>query len=80
MKVINEMKRKNIKIIIIEPYYPAKSAELVAKNTGAIVVPLAPEVGGQPGVDDYFKLFDYNINKLIEAFKEVGIEPKHSSN
>ncbi|MFQ5864761.1 MAG: metal ABC transporter substrate-binding protein [bacterium] len=80
VKVINHMKSKKIKIIIIEPYYPTKSAELVAKNTGAIVVPLAPEVGGQPGVDDYFKLFDYNINKIIEAFKKVGIEPKHSSN
>ncbi|MFQ6115188.1 MAG: metal ABC transporter substrate-binding protein [bacterium] len=79
VKVINNMKSKNIKIIIIEPYYPTKSAELVAKNTDAIVVPLAPEVGGQPGVDDYFALFDYNINELIEAFKEVGIEPKHSS-
>lgn len=80
VKVIKHMKSKNIKIIMIEPYYPAKSAALVAKNTGAIVVPLAPEVGGQEGVDDYFALFDYNINKLIEAFKQVGIEPKHSSN
>ncbi len=79
-KVINEMKNKNIRIIIIEPYYPPKSAELVAKNTGAVLVELAPEVGGQPGVDDYFKLFDTNINKLIEAFKEVGVEPKPFSN
>ncbi len=74
------MKNKNIRIIIIEPYYPPKSAELVAKNTGAVLVELAPEVGGQPGVDDYFKLFDTNINKLIEAFKIVGVEPKPLSN
>lgn len=80
VKVINHMKSKNIKIIILEPYYPAKSADLVARNTGAIVVSLAPEVGGQPGVDDYFQLFDYNVNKLIEAFKKVGIEPMHPSN
>ncbi|MFQ5677179.1 MAG: metal ABC transporter substrate-binding protein [bacterium] len=80
VKVINDMKSRNIKIIIIEPYYPTKSAELVARNTGAIVVPLAPEVGGQPGVDDYFQLFDYNVHQLIEAFKKVGIEPIHSSN
>ena len=80
VKVIKHMKSKNIKIIIIEPYYPAKSAELVAENTGAIVVPLATEVGGQDGVDDYFTLFDYNVNKLIEAFKQAGIEPKHLSN
>ncbi len=80
VQVINEMKRKNIKIIIIEPYYPSKSAELVAANTGAIVVPLSPEVGGQPGVDDYFQLFDYDLGKLIEAFRQVGVQPQHSSN
>ncbi|MFQ5824123.1 MAG: metal ABC transporter substrate-binding protein [bacterium] len=79
VKVINHMKSKNIKIIIIEPYYPSKSAELVAKNTGAEVVELTPEVGGEPGVDDYFKLFEYNLKKLIEAFQKVGIEPKHLS-
>ncbi len=80
VQVINQMKSKKIKIIIIEPYFPTKSAELVAKNTGAVVVELAPEVGGQPDVDDYFTLFDYNINKLIEAFKDVGIVPNHTSN
>ncbi len=80
VKVIEQMKAKKIKIIIIEPYFSKKSAELVAKHAGAVVVELAPEVGGQPGVDDYFKLFDSNINKLIEAFKEVGVEPKPFSN
>ena len=80
VKVINHMKSKDIKIIIVEPYFPTRSAELVANNTGARVVELAPSVGGYPEVDDYFKLFDYNINKLIEAFQEVGIEPTNSSN
>jgi len=80
VQVIKAMKSKNIKIIIIEPYYPTKSAELVARNTGAIVVPIASEVGGQPGVDDYFQLFDYDVNELIKAYKKAGIEPMHSSN
>ena len=78
--VIEQMKAKNIKIIIIEPYFPKKSAELVAKNTGAEIIELAPMVGGEPAVDDYLKLFDYNFSKLIEAFKKVGIEPRHLSN
>ena len=77
VQVIKNMKSKDIRIIIIEPYFPPKSAQLVARNTGAELVELAPEVGGQPGVDDYFALFEYNINKLIEAFKKTGIEPKH---
>jgi hypothetical protein len=26
-------------------------------------------VGGKPGLDDYFKLFDYDINELTKALK-----------
>lgn len=79
VSVIKQMKSKNIKIIIIEPYFPKKSAELVAKNTGAVVVELAPEVGGMPGVDDYFQVFEYNISQLIQAFEKVANSTNHSN-
>ena len=32
------------------------------------VVVYLPSVGGEKGVDDYFKLFDYDIGLLIKAF------------
>ncbi len=76
VRVIKAMKQNNIRVIIIEPYYSKKSAELVAAKTGAVVVELAGSVGAEPGIDDYFDLFEYNINKLIDAFKQAGIQPR----
>ncbi len=31
---------------------------------------MPPSVGGIKEVSDYFKLFDYNINLLVEALKK----------
>jgi len=28
-----------------------------------------PSVGGKTELDDYFKLFDYNIDQLVKALK-----------
>lgn len=69
IKVINEMKRENIKIIIISPYFTTESADLVARNSGGKVVTLATSVGANDRVKTYFDLFDYNISQLVEALK-----------
>ena len=68
-KVITEMKRENIKIIINSPYFTAESADLVARNTGGKVVTLATSVGAEESIKTYFDLFDYNIAKIVEALK-----------
>ena len=69
LKVIGEIKRENIKVIISSPYFTTESADLVARQTGATVVVLATSVGAEDNIKNYFDLFDYNINKLVEAFK-----------
>jgi len=69
LKVINEMKRDHIKIIIISPYFTAESAELVARNSGGKVVTLATSVGANDRIKTYFDLFDYNISQLLEALR-----------
>jgi len=78
VRVIRTMKEKDIRVIIIEPYYSKKAAELVAAKTGAVLVELAGSVGAEPEIKDYFDLFEYNINRLIEAFQKAGIKP-HAS-
>lgn len=72
VEVIKIMSEQNVKVIIISPYYSKKSSELVASKVGGEVVELASSVNGFPEVKDYFGLFDYNINKLIEAFRRNG--------
>jgi hypothetical protein len=33
---------------------------------------MTPSVGGVPEVTDYIKLFDYDLNLLLSAIKEMG--------
>ena len=72
LELIQEMKRQNIKIIIIEPYFDSKTPNAIARETGAQVAVLAPSVGGAKEVTDYFKLFDYDVNLVVNAIKQTG--------
>ena len=72
LELIQEMKRQNVKIIIIEPYFDSKTPNSIARETGAQVIVLAPSVGGVKEVTDYFKLFDYDVNLVVNAIKQTG--------
>jgi ABC-type Zn uptake system ZnuABC Zn-binding protein ZnuA len=69
LDLINLIKRDNLKVVIMEPYFDRKTPDFIAAKTGAKVVILYPSVGGKPGLDDYFKLFDYDIDVLTKALK-----------
>jgi zinc/manganese transport system substrate-binding protein len=68
VELIQQMKRENVKVIVVEPYFDLKTPNAVARETGAQVLVLPPSVGGEKEITDYFKLFDYDINKLKQAF------------
>ncbi len=68
VELIAMMKRENVKVILVEPYFDLKTPQSVAQQTGAQVVVLLPSVGGEKEITDYFKLFDYDIAKLKQAF------------
>ena len=72
LDVINAMKAQNAKIIMVEPYFDTKTPNSIASNTGGKVLIMPPSVGGVAQEGDYFKLFDYDINLLIEAIKATG--------
>src|SRR5216684_6636158 len=68
VELIRQMKRENVKVIVVEPYFDLKTPNAVARETGAQVLVLPPSVGGEKEITDYFKLFDYDISKLKQAF------------
>jgi zinc/manganese transport system substrate-binding protein len=72
LDLINEMKRQNIKLVLVEPYFDLKTPNSIGRATGAEVLVMPPSVGGVKEVSDYFKLFDYDINLLVEAIKKAG--------
>lgn len=68
VELIGQMKRDNVKVIVVEPYFDLKTPNSIARETGGTVVVLMPSVGGEKEITDYFKLFDYDIAKLKQAF------------
>jgi zinc/manganese transport system substrate-binding protein len=72
LELIQEMKRQQVKVIMIEPYFDRKTPDSIARETGAQVIVLSPSVGGEKEVTDYFKLFDYNVNLVVNAIKQTG--------
>jgi zinc/manganese transport system substrate-binding protein len=71
VELVNLMKRENVKIELIEPYFDLKTPDSIASMTAGKVVVMMPSVGGKPEITDYFKLFDYDINLLIQAFQQI---------
>jgi zinc/manganese transport system substrate-binding protein len=75
LDLIQEMKRDQIKVIVMEPYFDQKTPNSIASQTGAKVVVLPPSVGGEKSITDYIKLFDYDTNLLVNALRDAGAKP-----
>ena len=69
IELIGLMKRENCKVILVEPYFDLKTPNSIARETSGKVVQYLPSVGGEKDVTDYFKLFDYDIGLLTQAFQ-----------
>ncbi len=72
LDLINEMKRQNVKIVLVEPYFDLKTPNAIGRDTGAQVLVMPPSVGGVKEITDYFKLFDYDIARLVDAIRKSG--------
>ncbi|MBI3645638.1 MAG: zinc ABC transporter substrate-binding protein [Acidobacteriales bacterium] len=68
-ELTNMMKRDNVKVIMVEPYFDRKTPDKVASDSGGVVVEYLPSVGGVKEVTTYFQLFDYDIALLMKAFQ-----------
>jgi zinc/manganese transport system substrate-binding protein len=69
LDLIKEMKAKNVKLILVEPYFDLKTPNAIARETGAKVLVLAPSVGGVKEAADYVALFDYDLKQIVDALQ-----------
>jgi ABC-type Zn uptake system ZnuABC Zn-binding protein ZnuA len=72
LDLINEMRRQNVKLVLVEPYFDLRTPNVVARESGARVIVLFPSVGGVKEAADYLQLFEYNIRLLASAIKDAG--------
>jgi zinc/manganese transport system substrate-binding protein len=68
-ELINLISSQKVKAILVEPYFDLKTPKSIAERTGANLLVMYPSVGARPELDDYFKLFDRNINELVKALR-----------
>jgi zinc/manganese transport system substrate-binding protein len=72
LTLIQDMRRRKVKLILVEPYFDLTTPNAIARETGAMVLVMPPSVGGVKEVQSYIQLFDYNINLLVSAIQKVG--------
>jgi ABC-type Zn uptake system ZnuABC Zn-binding protein ZnuA len=70
LDVINAMKRDNVKLVMVEPYFDLRTPTAIARAVGGEVAQLMPSVGGNKEITNYFQLFDYDINLLVSLFQK----------
>ncbi len=66
-QVIAKMKAEDIRVLLLEPYQPRKTAESVAGHNGARVVEVCQFPGGIPGTVTYIDLIDTNVKRIAQA-------------
>jgi zinc/manganese transport system substrate-binding protein len=71
-EVIADMRRTGAKVIVMEPFYDKKQADLVASRVGGKVLVLPPSVGGVKGIDDYIQLMTSDIHELANVLKTAS--------
>lgn len=73
--LIEQIRREQVPLLIMEPYFDDKLARKIAAETGIRIVVLPPSVGAVPEVRTYFDLFDHDLKLLAEALKPGGRRP-----
>jgi len=64
--LISRIKKENIKLLLIEPYYEHRSADYLKQQTDIQIAVIPQSVGAQPGIKTYIELFD-NIVKILSS-------------
>jgi ABC-type Zn uptake system ZnuABC Zn-binding protein ZnuA len=63
------MRREKARVILVQPYQNRKTAETVARQTGATVLDIPQQPGAVKGTDTYFDLMDHLIQTLVNGLK-----------
>jgi ABC-type Zn uptake system ZnuABC Zn-binding protein ZnuA len=58
------MRSTNAKVILVQPFQNRRTAETVARQTGATVLDIAQQPGAVPNTTTYFDLMDNIVRTL----------------
>jgi len=69
-EVVREARRQDAKLMLVEPYYPRRPVEFVARETGAKILRLPLFLGGKEGIDTYLENLAYVVDQIVGALSE----------
>jgi zinc/manganese transport system substrate-binding protein len=70
-QLIGKMKAANAKVILVQPYQNRRTAETVARQSGAVVLDVAQQPGARSNTTTYFDMMDNLVATLAGAFRTL---------
>ncbi|WP_457565445.1 metal ABC transporter substrate-binding protein [Caldithrix abyssi] len=70
-ELLQKMRRNQVKVLMSANYFSENKVREICEKVGAIPVIVPMGVDGAPGTEDVFKLVDYWISHLREAFLQA---------
>jgi ABC-type Zn uptake system ZnuABC Zn-binding protein ZnuA len=68
-EVIATMRAQNARVIIVQPFQNRKTAETVARQTGATVLDISQQPGAIKGTDTYIDLMEHVVRTLVNGLQ-----------
>jgi zinc transport system substrate-binding protein len=68
-ETIATVRKARVNALFVEPQYPAKAADTIARETGATLYTLDPAVTGPMKEDAYIEIMEKNLAELQKALK-----------
>jgi zinc/manganese transport system substrate-binding protein len=67
--LVTRARQERVGAVVVENYYPAKSGETVARLSGARLVQIPGDVGGEPGLESYEGYVDVLVTRIAGALR-----------
>lgn len=68
--VIGTMKAQGVKVVLVQPYQNRRTAETVARQTGAAVLDMPEQPGARSNTSTYTSMMDNLVNTLVAGLKK----------
>ena len=68
-ELIKKLEKDPVAAVIAEPYYPAKTAGMVARKLGVPFLVLPSQVGAEEGIESYPQLLETIVERLVAALE-----------
>jgi len=68
-QVISTMRNDKVRVVLVQPYQNRKTAETVARQTGAAVLDVSQQPGAIPGTTTYADLMDHLVRTLVSGLQ-----------